>query len=470
MASQHDERLTAIHLLRAGHSAAAVAEQLGRSQRWVRKWRQRYERAGWAGLQERSRAPQQHGRRLPTEIRQLVIQARSELEAEAASGQGLKYIGGRAVRTKLQGRLVGPAPSVPTIERILRTAGLTQRRQPAEPEIRYPHVRPTAAQQLGQIDIVPHYLTGGQKVACFNGLDVVSRYPTGQAYAQARAQDAAAFCIHFWQTVGIPTYTQVDNQDCFSGGHTHPYVLGQVVRLALTVGTELVFSPVYHPESNGYVERFHQEYDRHVWQDTYLADIPAIQAPAERFFAAYRQSRHHAALAERTPYEVHTQTTPHRLPTTFALPTVRLPLRTGRVHFIRRLQPDGTISVLNVNWPVPQVDPLQGVWATLELTPTGATLAVYDAAPDVAERTCLVTYPFPLREPVQPHQPTATTAATAVPEPVAVAVQRATLALLPAVAQVNAAAHLVGAMSLALLAVVLRPRQRAATARSIDGS
>ena len=74
------------------------------------------------------------------------------------------------------------------------------------------------------------------------------------------------------------------------------------------------------------------------------------------------------------------------------------------MHFIRRVQPDGTIAVLNVNWPVPHADPLKGVWATLELTPTGATLAVYDAAPDVAERICLVTHPFPLQEAVQPRQ------------------------------------------------------------------
>ena len=270
--------------------------------------------------------------------------------------------------------------------------------------------------------------------------------------------------------MGIPTYTQVDNQDCFSGGHTHPYVLGKVVRLALTAGTELVFSPVYHPESNGYVERFHQEYDRHVWQDTYLADIPAVQAPAKRFFVAYRQSRHHATLAERTPHEVHTQTTPHRLPPTFQMPTERLPLVAGRVHFIRRLQPDGTISVLNVNWPVPQVDPLQGVWATLELTPAGATLAVYDAAPDVAERTCRVTHPFPLQEPVQPHQPTAVTTTDAAAGSTAASVQTVMLPALSAVAQVSAAAHLIGVMSLALLAVVLRPRQRTSTVRSIDGS
>jgi hypothetical protein len=74
---------------------------------------------------------------------------------------------------------------------------------------------------------------------------------------QRRAEDAADFLIHVWQEVGLPRYTQVDNEGCFSGGFTHPGVLGQVVRLALWVGTELVFNPMYNPESNGYVERFH---------------------------------------------------------------------------------------------------------------------------------------------------------------------------------------------------------------------
>ena len=143
MACQHDERLTAIHLLRAGHSTTAVAEQLGRSPRWVRKWRQRYEQAGWAGLQERSRAPRQHGRRFSPAVSQLVIQARSELEAEAALGQGLKYIGGRAVRTKLRGRLPTALPSVrfydtgdaASVTRLL--ADGFQRRDPSQPAIIY---------------------------------------------------------------------------------------------------------------------------------------------------------------------------------------------------------------------------------------------------------------------------------------------------------------------------------------------
>jgi transposase InsO family protein len=60
----------------------------------------------------------------------------------------------------------------------------------------------------------------------------------------------------------LAKYTQIDNESCFSGGFTHPGVLGKVLRLGLYVGTELVFSPFRHPESNGYVERFHQDYNQ----------------------------------------------------------------------------------------------------------------------------------------------------------------------------------------------------------------
>jgi hypothetical protein len=46
---------------------------------------------------------------------------------------------------------------------------------------------------------------------------------------------------------------------------------------------------------------------------------------------------------------------------------------------------------------------------TIEFTLAGATLRIYDAAPDAHDRTCLATYPFPLKEAVQPRpvsQPT----------------------------------------------------------------
>ncbi|MCS7287434.1 MAG: hypothetical protein NZ653_09910 [Anaerolineae bacterium] len=63
----------------------------------------------------------------------------------------------------------------------------------------------------------------------------------------------------------IPTYIQVDNEVCFSGGNTHPDALGRLVRLDLRVGAELVFSAIGELKSQPLIGRFHQDYDRHVW-------------------------------------------------------------------------------------------------------------------------------------------------------------------------------------------------------------
>jgi hypothetical protein len=254
------------------------------------------------------------------------------------------------------------------------------------------------------VDIVPHYLRGGDSVACFNAIDVVSRYPTGQAYERRRSLDAQVFLIHVWQKIGIPRYTQVDNEACFSGGFTHPGVLGKVVRLALSIGTELVFSPVRHPESNGTVERFHQDYNRHVWENTELQGISAVQAQGDRFFDAYRHSRHHSALDGRSPTRVHTASNRRQLSPTFISPKSKLPVTEGNVHFMRLVSAEKTISVLNLAWDVPEATPDQGVWATLELRITGATLRIYDQAPDVCKRRCLAEHPFPLKEEVHPIQ------------------------------------------------------------------
>jgi transposase InsO family protein len=399
MSQLQAKREQAIHLLRAGMKTEEVAVELGHSPQWVRKCWRKYQAEGWAGLSERSRAPHRHGRRMPDRVRRAVKKARSELEAEAARGIGLKYIGARAIRTRLKVWQLKPLPSIRTIERILQQEQLTHPRQP-QPEIVYPHLQVKKPLELCQVDHIPRYLRGGQKVYCFNAIDIVSRYPTGQIKDDRRARTAADFLIHVWQTIGIPTYTQVDNEACFIGGFTHPYVLGQCVRLALMVGTELVFSPVRHPESNAYVERFHQDYQKHVWEDTYLANPMAAQRQADQFFTLYRHSRHHSALHEQTPTEIHLGVEQHLLASDFKLPAEKLPLYAGQVHFMRRVDPDGTVSVLNVHWTIPKTESIQAVWATLAIRPESAHLFIYERAPGVEGRKMLVAHPFPISEPV----------------------------------------------------------------------
>jgi transposase InsO family protein len=398
---QVSERKRAIYAMLRGKTLAETAEAMNRSTGWVHNWWHRYQKEGWQGLHDRPRAPQHHGRKFSTATREAICQVRCELEAGAELNEGLKYIGARAVRTKLNERGLAQIPSQPTIERVLREARLTRKKED-KPKVKYPRLRPMAPHILYQVDIVPHYLRGGQRVSGFNAIDVVSRYPMGLPFSQRRSQDAAEFLLHLWREMGIPTYTQVDNEGCFSGGATHRYVLGKVVRLALAVGTELLFSPVGHPQSNGTVERFHQEYTRHVWQDTYLAELEDVAARTTSFLAHYRQRQDHSALDGQTPQALHTQLTPGQLPADFTLTESKRPLMEGKVHFMRQLSPEGQVRVLNVDWAVPEPNPLQGVWVTIDFQVTGATLYIFDATPDVAERRCLASYPFSLCEPVYP--------------------------------------------------------------------
>jgi transposase/transposase InsO family protein len=400
------QREAAIHLLRSGRTVGEVAQQLKRPECWVYKWKKRFDEEGWAGLADRSRAPHHVANKLPEKTRQAIRQARSELEAEAERGDGLHYIGSHAVLARLREKKLTPLPGTASIERVLSAAEMTRpHRQRADKKVHYPRLHPTKPHQQCQVDIVPHFLLGGQSIACFNGIDVVSRYPAGQQSLRKRSQDASESLIHIWQQLGIACYTQIDNEACFSGGFTHPGVLGKVLRLALSVGTELVFSPVRHPESNAYVERFHQDYNQHVWQDTQLEDLEDVQKHSQAFYHRYRRSHHHSALRGRCPAQVHTQHPRHKLLTGFQLPQDKQPLTEGRVHFIRKVSAQQTVSILNLHWDVPKAKTNQGVWATLEITLQGATLRIYDAAPDATHRTCLAEHPFPLKEKVFPLRP-----------------------------------------------------------------
>ncbi len=287
-----EKRQTAVHLLRANHPITEVARILDCSERWVRKWWGRFQTSGWAGLESQSRRPHRCPRALPDEVRQAILIARSELEAEAAGGQKLKYIGSQAIRTRLQEKGISPLPSCRTIERVLQQSGMTRPCSSHQKKSPLPQLQNIDPHTLIQVDIVTHFFQGGQSIACFNALEVGTRYPVGQAYLQRRSEDALDFLLHTWKNIGVPTYTQMDNEGCFSGGSTHPYVLGRVVRAALLVGTEPVFSAIREPESQGYIERFHQDYNRHVWEGTLFATVEEVNERSAAFFAQYRWHPH----------------------------------------------------------------------------------------------------------------------------------------------------------------------------------
>lgn len=402
--SDYEDRKSLVHMLNSGKKPNEAAQELGRARTWAYKWKTRYEQAGWEGLKSQSRAPKHVSRRTPVEVQQAILHVRSELEAERENEDSLGYVGADAVYGLLHTRGITPLPAVSTIERILRQAGKTKPRlPPVEKEVVYPHLKPTAIHQLTQVDIVPHYLTGGQSIACFNSIDVVSRYPAGKQYANKGSEQASDFILHTWRELGLSEYLQMDNESCFNGGYKHPGVIGKVVRLALYVGVQPVFSPFYHPESNAFVERFHQDYSGFVWNKAHLENLAAVRQRSAGFFPNYRASHHHSALAGQSPLEIQRALPVRKLPADFSLPN-RLSITAGQVHFLRAVDEKRNVLILNKVWSEGKGLPDQGVWATLSLKPAGATLRIYDAAPDAKKRVCLAKHSFPLKEPVVPLQ------------------------------------------------------------------
>lgn len=402
--ANYEDRKSLIHLLNSGKKPREAVRELKRSPSWAYKWKNRYERDGWAGLQSRSRAPKHSPSRISTEVRQAILRMRSELEAEAENKDSLGYIGADAIYGRLRACGIAPLPAVSTIERILRQAGKTKPHLPkAEKKVVYPHLKPTVAHQLTQVDIVPHYLIGGQSIACFNSIDVVSRYPAGKQFSKKRSGDASDFMLHTWRELGLSKYLQMDNESCFNGGYKHPGVIGKVVRLALYVGVQPVFSPFYHPESNAFVERFHQDYSDFVWKKEHLENLAAVRQRSALFFPNYRNSHHHSALNGHSPMKIHRTLPVRKLPFGFSLPNP-LPITAGQVHFLRAVDDKRSVLILNKVWSAGLGMPGQGVWATLSLKPGGATLRIYDAAPDAQKQHCLADHPFPLNRSVVPLQ------------------------------------------------------------------
>lgn len=395
-------RHSLIHLLRSGRTPDEAAAELGYCLSWAYKWQGRFEAAGWDGLKSQSRAPRHQPSRTSEKTKRQVLGIRVELEEQANKPNALSYIGAGALRGQMVERCLKTIPSISTIEKVLREAGVTQPRQPStQPTPVYPHIQVEHPHQLTQMDNVPHYLSGGTLVNCFNAIDVVSRYPEGKQYARKSTDEVLDFCLKTFHSIGISEYTQMDNESSFNGGRTHPYVIGRVPRLMLLVGTELLYSPYYHPKSNAFVERFHQDYNKHVWKKVQMQNLAHVQHTSARFFGRYRLSRHHSALNGQSPAARHFASPPHFLPTDFVLPKP-LPITEGKIHFMRAVSKDQTIPVCNVNWSAGLAQPDQGVWATLFITLRGARLSIYDQAPDVLMRRCFATHPFPLSEPVCP--------------------------------------------------------------------
>ena len=330
-----------------------------------------------------------------------VLEERTDPELKYA------FIGAPTIRTELKRTPLRPLPSVRAVERALQRRKLTRsrrkRKQPNEPTAYCPLPVAQGPNDVQAMDIVTRRLLGGERICSFHLSDLAPHYPVLRQYADKSAVSAKAFLVVVWQTIGLPKLLQMDNEATFYGGYRGKRVFSQIVRLCLTVGVEVVFIPFYSPKKNADIESFNSDWELAFWQRERFRNLAHVQEECPIFERWYRTRYEPPALKGLTPAEARADFVPRLLPADFNLHQAeeRLPLKAGKVHFIRLVNSQGQISVLNEPWVVGKKLVGEYVWATISTAEQRLRIYHQDAAD--AARQLVAEYEYEIAEEV--HDP-----------------------------------------------------------------
>jgi transposase len=359
MDEQHERHLRrkAIRLHLQGIPVARILKVVHRSKAWFSKWAQRFEQSGAAGLKSRSRQPHHQPRAIAPALVRAIVRTRQRLVR-----QRIGLIGPRAIQREFE-RLGGAVPSRTTIKRVLRQHGLI----PTTPMPSYfPRPLKVLTGVLHALDWTCRYLEDGVKVYAFHTLNLRTRACVQTIAADKQSSTVICHLLQTWQTLGIPAFLQLDNDAAFCGGYKTPRRIGQVVRLCLYLGIELIFLPVAEPERNGEVEELNGLWSRAFWQRQRFSAFCHVYRASPRFVQWYMRCYAPPALAGQTPAQAQRTEHPKRLtPRQVRRLPEPLPITAGRIHFIRRVQADGTIAFLSETWRVGRRFAGRYVWATI---------------------------------------------------------------------------------------------------------
>lgn len=282
-------------VLEEGQPRSAVAAAFGICARTVRKWVERFQAEGPAGLEDRSSRP--HRLREPT--------------PEATCDQ-IVALRRQRWTGKQVAEAVGVSPA--TVSRVLRRAGLSRLRdlEPAEPVRRYQRQEPGELihldiKKLGRFDKIGHRITGhhtGHDRSRGSGwefvhvcIDDASRLAFTQILPDEKQESAVAFlqaAVAYYRSLGVTVArVMTDNGSCYRSKAFR--------KACLDLGLRHIRTRPYTPKTNGKAERFIQ---------TALREWAYAQAyPTSRHRAAelpawlhrYNWHRPHGGINYQTP-------------------------------------------------------------------------------------------------------------------------------------------------------------------------
>lgn len=364
MDNEYELRCRAVELADAGWKTTAIAQELNRSSRWVRKWARRYKTDGETGLEDRSRRPKRSPNRLDDAIRAEILRIRGVLEKHRHANVGPKAIRARLQRTGT----VAEIPSVASIKRVLRDADVTRayrkKRRSTGSILGLPAMMRGGIWQ--QADWVQdRWLAGAIKYQSLQISDVGSHMVSSDQHRRRTMYNAVKQLINqAWPLLSIPYATGTDNAFARSSHRDNPWTLW--VKILLMFGVEVIVSP---PNTLGFTN--HVENINGLWQDRTINrwrynTLDELRADTKLFIEWANTQR--AILDEdifNTEYpSEHVANIKDQLrwlPDGFDLDTYigpnsvnTLPIAKGRVTFLRHIDEHHAITIVQNHWTVPE--------------------------------------------------------------------------------------------------------------------
>lgn len=288
------ERLSFIGLHHAQlYSMAELCLRFGISRKTGYKWLARYAEEGFAGTQERSRAPHHSPLRILPEIEALLLDTRGKYPS-----WGPRKL--RAYLVRRHPALSLPSPS--TIRRILSRHGLTQAKQRRR-RVRHPgapRLQVTAPNEVWTADFKGQFRTG-DGLYCFplTLADAYSRYLLGcVARLSTKQTEARPVFERLFQEYGLPGAIRTDNGA--------PFVTPALCGLSKLSVWWIKLGIAHHriepgrPEQNGAHERMHRTLKAEATRPP-ERNQEQQQQKFDAFCRTYNEERPHEALGQATP-------------------------------------------------------------------------------------------------------------------------------------------------------------------------
>jgi Homeodomain-like domain/Integrase core domain len=349
-------RQRAITLRLAGRSVKAICAAVGRSDVWFHKWWRRYLEAGPEGLYDLTRARHHVAQRISPELERAILSIRRRLQAHATPATRYRLIGAAAILAELKALGTRPLLCIRTIERVLERHGVTAPRvrlAPLLPRQEWPGPQARASNELHEVDLVgPIYLLGsGHRYYIWVGKDAFDGAVCLRLADSRKMSEVLWFLGECWKDLGRPEQVQFDNARELCGWGQSAYALSRVIRLCLRFGVSPVFIPEGEPQFNGSVENFNGWFQEPLLQRRFRRPGD-LRRELARLQEAVNTQHVHPRLGGQTPAQHRRGLRLQKLPTSFVVPTGRLPLAEGRVTFIRRVSVAGTVTVLSQRFRV----------------------------------------------------------------------------------------------------------------------